>query len=119
MEIIPLGDSALIVSVRDQCEDAPEETLDEVLRTLQQLRNAAIPGVIEVAPAYTTVALFFDPVAVAQASETPVDVLDWLAEESRRAIASGSVFQRRRTRAAALRLIRMVVRYGVVVGASR
>ena len=51
MEIIPLGDSALIVRVREQFEDAPEETLDEVLRTLQQLRNAAIPGVIEVAPA--------------------------------------------------------------------
>ena len=27
MEIIPLGDSALIVRVREQFEDAPEETL--------------------------------------------------------------------------------------------
>src|SRR5437879_13295231 len=81
MEIIPLGDSALIVRVREQFEDAPEKTLDEVLRTLQQLRNAAIPGVIEVAPAYTTVALFFDPVAVAKARETPGDVFDWLVEK--------------------------------------
>ncbi len=71
MEIIPLGDSALIVRVRDQFEDAPEETLDEVLQTFQQLRSAAIPGVIEVAPAYTTVAFFFDPIAVAKSSGTP------------------------------------------------
>ena len=31
MEIIPLGDSALIVRVREQFAEAPEETLDEVL----------------------------------------------------------------------------------------
>ncbi len=58
MEIIPLGDSALIVRVREQFNDAPEETLDEVLRAVQQLRKAAIPGVIELAPAYTSVAVF-------------------------------------------------------------
>ncbi len=115
MEIIPLGDSALIVRVREQFEDAPEETLDEVLRTLQQLRNAAIPGVIEVAPAYTTVALFFDPVAVAKARETPGEVFDWLAEKIRSAIASGSTFHRRRS-AAAPRLIEIPVCYDAEFG---
>src|SRR5213593_591870 len=104
MEIIPLGDSALIVRVREQFEDAPEETLDEVLRTLQQLRNAASPGVIEIAPAYTTVALFFDPVAVAKARETPGQVFDWLAEKIRSAVAFGSAYHRRRSAAAAPRL---------------
>ena len=64
MEIIPLGDSALVVRVREQFEDAPEETLDEVLRVFQLLQRAAIPGVIELAPAYTSVAVFFDPIAV-------------------------------------------------------
>ena len=67
MEIVPLGDSALIVRVREQFDDAPEETLNEVLQTFQQLRSAAIPGVIELAPAYTSVAVFFDPVAVSKA----------------------------------------------------
>ena len=70
MEIFSLGDSALIVRVREQFEDEPEKTLDEVLRTFQRLRNAAIPGVIELAPAYTSVAAFFDPIAVAKASGT-------------------------------------------------
>src|SRR5206468_32526 len=50
MEIVPLGDSAVIVRVREQFEDAPEETLDGVVRTFRHLRNAAIPGVIELAP---------------------------------------------------------------------
>ena len=50
MEITPLGDSALVVRVRERFEDAPEETLDEVIRAFQRIRNAAIPGVIELAP---------------------------------------------------------------------
>ena len=57
MEIIPLGDSALIVRLREQFEHAPAETLNEVLRAFQQLRKSGIPGVIELAPAYTSVAM--------------------------------------------------------------
>ena len=64
MEITPLGDSALIVRVRNQFEDAPEQTLNEVLRALRRIEDARIPGVIELAPAYTTVAVFFDPLRV-------------------------------------------------------
>ena len=94
MEIIPLGDSALIVRVREQFEDSPEETLDEVLQTFQQLRSAAIPGVIELAPAYTTVAVFFDPVAVAKARERPGEVFGWLA--SKFSTATSPAPQRRR-----------------------
>jgi inhibitor of KinA len=88
METIPLGDSALIVRVREQFEDAAEKTLDEVLRAFQQLRNAAIPGVIELAPAYTTVAVFFDPIAVAKASRTSGEMLDWLATKIRTTLSS-------------------------------
>jgi inhibitor of KinA len=84
MEIIPLGDSALVVRVREQFEDAPEETLDEVLRAFRLLRCAAIPGVIELAPAYTSVAVFFDPVAVLKAN----GVSDWLATRIREVVAS-------------------------------
>ena len=72
MEIVPLGDSALVVRVREQFEDAPEETLDETLRVFQLLQRAAIPGVIELAPAYTSVAVFFNPVPVIR-SNGPVN----------------------------------------------
>ncbi|PYK14658.1 MAG: kinase inhibitor [Verrucomicrobia bacterium] len=89
MEIVPLGDSALIVRVRDQFEDAPEETLDEVLRTFQRIRNAAIPGVIELAPAYTSVSVFFDPITVTKAIEAPDKLFDWVVKRIRAAVAGG------------------------------
>jgi inhibitor of KinA len=55
---------------------ARARAIEERLRTLtsprafQRLRSAAIPGVIELAPAYTSVAVFFDPIDVAKATET-------------------------------------------------
>jgi inhibitor of KinA len=90
MEIVPLGDSALIVRVREQFEDAPEETLNEVLQTFQQLRSAAIPGVIEVAPAYTSVAVFFDPIAVAKTSTSADQAFNWFVERVRGVVAAGA-----------------------------
>jgi inhibitor of KinA len=90
MEIVPLGDSALVVRVREQFADAPDETLDDVLRVFQQLQHAAIPGVIELAPAYTSVAVFFDPITIAKASGGPDDVFDWLASRIRAVVASGA-----------------------------
>ena len=99
MEIIPLGDSALVVRVREQFEDAPEETLDEVLRTFQLLQQAAIPGVIEFAPAYTSVAVFFDPIIVARAGAAPGEIFEWLAKLIRAALR-GVDHRGRRQRAA-------------------
>jgi inhibitor of KinA len=87
MEIIPLGESALIVRVRDRFEDAPEETLDEVLCAFQRLRKAGIPGVIELASAYTSVAVFFDPITVAKSSGTPDEVFDSLATRIRASLS--------------------------------
>jgi inhibitor of KinA len=87
MEIIPLGDSALIIRVRERFDDAPELTLDTVLRAFQQLQSAAIPGVVELAPAYTSVAVFFNPMTVAKATETSASVFDWLAVRIGSAVA--------------------------------
>src|SRR5438046_1515101 len=89
MEIVPLGDLALIVRVRERFEDAPDQTLSEVLRTFRHLQDAAIPGVIELAPAYTTVAVFFDPMVVAAAGSKPDEALDWLTERVRKVVAAG------------------------------
>jgi inhibitor of KinA len=88
MEIVPLGDSALIVRVRERFEDAPDQTLNEVLRTFRRLQDAAIPGVIELAPAYTTVAVFFDPIVVANAAPKVDQALDWLMERVREVVAA-------------------------------
>src|SRR5690349_838268 len=89
MEIIPLGDSALIVRMRERFDDAPEQALDIVLRVYQRLQNALIPGVIELAPAYTSVSVFFDPISVAKAAEKSDQMFDWLTARIRAAVAAG------------------------------
>ena len=62
MRIEPLGDSALLVRHDDEFD--PEKSLDAILRVTRQLEAAAIPGVIELAPAYTTIGIFFDPARI-------------------------------------------------------
>jgi inhibitor of KinA len=106
MEIVPLGDSAVIVRMRERFDDAPEQTLDTVLRAFHQLQNAAIPGVIELAPAYTSVTVFFNPMTVAKATETSGEVFDWLVTRIRAAVAAGA--DRVRHRAATQRRVRLV-----------
>ncbi len=112
MEIVPLGDSALIVRVRERFEDAPDQTLTEVLRTFRRLQGAAIPGVIELAPAYTTVAVFFDPIVLANAAPKPDQALDWLTERVREVVAAGADRGRRvRSTKSDARLVEIPVCY--------
>ena len=59
MRIEPLGDAALVVRVVEKFH--PEQSLDAVLRAVHRIELAAIPGVIDLAPAYTTIGVFFDP----------------------------------------------------------
>src|SRR5438128_4238728 len=88
MEIVSLGDSALVIRVRESFDAAPRETLDAVLETQRRLENAQLPGVIEVAPAYTTVAVFFNPICVVKAGAPVENVFDWLVEKIREALAA-------------------------------
>ena len=111
MEILPVGDSALIVRVREQFEDAPEDTLGEVIRLFRLLQRAAIPGVIELAPAYTSVAVFFDPVAVLKSNSQGNGVFEELATRIRSAIAGGSRRRHRRSAAGGARVIEIPVCY--------
>ena len=67
MRIEPLGDSALLVRVVEEFE--ADKSLDAVLRAAQQLELARIPGIIELAPAYTTIGIFFDPARIGAVDE--------------------------------------------------
>ena len=116
MDIIPLGDSALVVRVRDQFEDAPEDTLDEVIRVFQLLQRAAIPGVVELAPAYTSVAVFFDPVAVLESKSKANRLSDELATRILDAIGRASRRHRRRTARSVSRSIEIPVCYDAEFG---
>ena len=112
MDIILLGDSAVVVRVRDQFEDAPEETLDEVLRVFELLQRAAIPGVVELAPAYTSVAVFFDPIAVPKSNGG----FDEFATRIRSAIIPASRRHRRQTAGSVSRSIEIPVCYDAEFG---
>jgi inhibitor of KinA len=108
MEITPLGDSALIVRVRNQFEDAPEQTSNEVLRALRRIEDARIPGVIELAPAYTTVAVFFDPLRVMDDAARVDHVIESLTQKIHEAFSRGG---RRKQRHARTRLVEIPVCY--------
>ncbi|HCP91652.1 MAG TPA: hypothetical protein DIT76_06375, partial [Spartobacteria bacterium] len=90
MEILPLGDSALIVRARENFDDAPDEALNAVLEVQRCLEKAQLPSVIELASAYTTVAIFFDPMRAIAAGAKPNEVFDWLAERIRNVISNAN-----------------------------
>jgi KipI family sensor histidine kinase inhibitor len=55
IDIFPLGDAALVVRVPDNAA---------ALKAHRQIENAKIAGVIETAPAYESVGIFYDPSAI-------------------------------------------------------
>lgn len=79
MKIVSIGDSALIVRLRDNLEQ-PDQTLALVLQTMEILRKAKLPGVQEITPAFTSVGLYFDPADVSRVSgdESPNE---WLSKQ--------------------------------------
>lgn len=87
MEITPLGDSAVLIRVAENFDDAPEEALSKVLAAKRGLEMAQIPGAIEIAPAYTTVALFYDPVRAIDAGASAEDVVGWIEQRIRKALS--------------------------------
>ncbi|HSP45528.1 MAG TPA: 5-oxoprolinase subunit PxpB [Chthoniobacterales bacterium] len=65
MRIEPLGDSALLVQVVEEFD--PDKSLDAVLGCFHALELAKIPGVVELAPASTTIGVFFDQARIVRA----------------------------------------------------
>src|SRR4051794_9918485 len=67
MQIEPLGDSALLIRVAEIFD--AEKSLNHVLRATRQLEVAQIPGVIDLAPAYLTIGVFYDPAQIGTLDE--------------------------------------------------
>ena len=97
MEITPLGDSALLIRVAENFDDAPEDALSKVLAAKRGLEAAQIPGAIEMAPAYTTVGLFYDPVRAIDAGAPVENVFGWIGQRIRRALSEVEEIQADRT----------------------
>lgn len=87
MEITPLGDSALLIRVAKNFDESPQRALEEVLAAERSLRAAKIAGVVDIAPAYTTVAVFYDPTGVIRSGAPIENVFGWLERRIRDAMA--------------------------------
>jgi inhibitor of KinA len=87
MEISPLGDSVLLVRVMENFDDAPEDALNKVLAAKRSLESAKIPSVIEIAPAYTTLAIFYDPVRAVDGGAPADDIVGWFERQIHEALS--------------------------------
>ncbi len=85
MLISPLGDSALRVQLGERMD---ESTLVRVQSACAAIEAAALPGVVELVPAYTTITVHYDPVVVARAG-ADADLATWLGERVKEAVARG------------------------------
>ncbi len=81
MEITPLGDSALLVRVCDSVATHPRETLEQVIATMERIDAAKLPGVVELAPAYTAIGIYYDPSRVVAEGVRVDSVFEWLAAQ--------------------------------------
>ena len=87
MQVVPLGDSALLIRFPANVGEPPESVLSTLLEAKASIKAAAIPGIIELTTAYTSVAAFYDPVAVIDAGAPVDDVAGWLEQQIRAAVA--------------------------------
>jgi inhibitor of KinA len=97
MEIVPLGDSAVIVHLGEKSLEAGDESLEKVLDALQKLNDAKIPGILELAPAYTTISIFFDPGVVMAASD-PVEAFQRFTGNIRAVVSKKSALAKTKPR---------------------
>lgn len=88
MDIAPLGDSALLIRVVENFDDASEDSLNSVLAAQRNLEAAKIPGVVEIAPAYTTLAVFYNLARAIEGGAAAEDVVGWFERRIREAFSS-------------------------------
>jgi inhibitor of KinA len=68
MELLPLGDSAVLIRVGDSIDEATHARVRAVCAALER---APVRGVIELVPAYAAVAVYYEPAALGDSAEGP------------------------------------------------
>lgn len=78
MELIPLGDSSVLVVLTAKNADA---ALDASTRLAQALNMSPPAGVTDIVPSLTTVTVHYDPVRIVTAGQTPYEtVVAWIRQ---------------------------------------
>ena len=85
MDITALGDSALIIRLRETLDD-PRRALAQVLSAVETLRRAGLPGVQEITPSFVSIGVFFDPTKVEGSEEMPNE---WLSKKIEAVLKQG------------------------------
>src|SRR5438105_11692789 len=80
MQITPLGDSAVLIRPIEDGEDAAADVVERVVEIRNRVNAAEIPGIVELAPAYATVAVFYDPVRVIDEGARVENVFGWIEQ---------------------------------------
>lgn len=80
MQITPLGDSALMLTLGDSIDESTHRRVQAAWRALAA---EPLPGVSEAVPAYTTVTIFFDAARVVAAGAPDDDIVEWLSARVR------------------------------------
>ncbi len=80
MQITPLGDSALMVTLGDKVNESTHRHVQSAWRALSA---EPLPGVSEVTPAYTTVTVFYDAWRAVEAGAPEDGVVEWLTTQVR------------------------------------
>ncbi|MEZ0218252.1 MAG: 5-oxoprolinase subunit PxpB, partial [Rariglobus sp.] len=76
MELIPLGDCAVLVVIKAKSATA---ALDEVTQLSRALNVAPIAGITDIVPSFTTITVHYDPAKVPAGSGAPVAaVMTWI-----------------------------------------
>ncbi|MBN8673826.1 MAG: 5-oxoprolinase subunit PxpB [Chitinophagales bacterium] len=76
--IFPLGDTALVIDYGNLVDEAVNK---EVMSRFAQLKNANLPGVIEVVPAYSSLAVYYHPPEVWKKRTRAMTVYEWMKDE--------------------------------------
>lgn len=79
MRFTPLGDNALMLEVGDVIDEPTHKRVQEAWRALA---GAPLPGVTEIVPAYTSVALFYDPALAVAAGAPEAGIVEWLTAQA-------------------------------------
>ncbi|MDB5208333.1 MAG: pxpB [Flavisolibacter sp.] len=70
--ISPLGDSALLIHLGNRIDDGLNKKVLHLFHTLQQL---SLPEIIDVVPAYSSLAIYYDVVSLHQKNATAFDAM--------------------------------------------
>lgn len=77
-KIFPLGDSALTIDFGNKVD---EQINTEVITRHHQLKEDTIPGIIELIPAYSSLTIYYDLIALRKIIPATQSAFEWLKEQ--------------------------------------